>query len=59
MGVREIETYADPENLVILCKPCNSLKANRLDFSDPRTKNVLMRLLESFKHYYETQPKNR
>jgi hypothetical protein len=46
MGVPEIETYADPENLVILCKPCNSFKASRLDFSDPRTKRVLMRLLE-------------
>jgi hypothetical protein len=36
----------NPENLVILCKPCNSFKASRLDFSDPRTKRVLMRLLE-------------
>lgn len=46
MGVPEIETYADKENLQILCKMCNSFKANRLDFSDPRTKRVLSRLLE-------------
>jgi 5-methylcytosine-specific restriction endonuclease McrA len=46
MGVEERETYADSENLRILCKPCNSFKANRLDFADPRTKRVLMRALE-------------
>lgn len=46
MGVPEIETYADEENLRLMCKPCNGFKANRLDFSDPRTKQVLMRVLE-------------
>lgn len=46
MGVPEAETYADKENLRLLCKPCNSFKAGRLDFSDPRTKRVLMRVLE-------------
>lgn len=46
MGVSEMESYTDAENLQILCKICNGFKANRLDFSDPRTKSVLMRLLE-------------
>ena len=46
MGVSELETYDDEENLRILCKMCNGFKANRLDFSDPRTKRVLMRVLE-------------
>lgn len=47
MGIPEIETYADKENLQLLCKMCNGFKANRLDFSDPRTKRVLLRLLET------------
>lgn len=47
MGVPELETYADKENLRLLCKMCNGFKANRLDFSDPRTKRVLLRILET------------
>lgn len=32
-------------NFQFLCKPCNNLKANKLDKSNPKTKNVLLVLL--------------
>ncbi|MFA5937491.1 MAG: HNH endonuclease [Candidatus Paceibacterota bacterium] len=47
MGIPEYETYADKENLELLCKICNGFKANRFDWSNPRTKAVLLRLLEN------------
>lgn len=34
------------DNFTILCKPCNMFKSNRLDFSIPETKKILLRLLE-------------
>lgn len=46
MGVTEAETYTNSDNFQLLCKMCNGFKANRLDFSDPRTKKVLMYYLE-------------
>jgi hypothetical protein len=46
MGIPDYETYDDKENLQILCKMCNTFKGGRFDFSDPRTKQVLLRLLE-------------
>ena len=33
-------------NYQILCKMCNNFKGNRLDFSTPKTKEVLLKLLE-------------
>ncbi len=35
-----------PENFVIMCRPCNALKSGRLDFSNPKTKEILTKLLE-------------
>src|SRR3990167_10178540 len=35
-----------PDNYQILCKSCNHFKSGRLDFSTPKTKEVLLRLLD-------------
>lgn len=45
MGV-DVERAFMPENLMILCRPCNGIKSSRLDFSIPQTKAVLLSLLE-------------
>jgi 5-methylcytosine-specific restriction endonuclease McrA len=34
-----------PDNYRILCKPCNLFKGDRLDFSTPKTKEILLRLI--------------
>lgn len=41
----QIEIIED--NYQILCKMCNGFKTNRLDFSIPETKEVLLKLLKS------------
>lgn len=41
----DVERTFMPENLILLCRPCNSLKADMLDFSIPQTKMVLLDLL--------------
>jgi len=33
-------------NYRIMCKACNNFKANKLDFSDKRTKELLLKLLQ-------------
>lgn len=33
------------ENLRILCKTCNIFKGNQLDFSTPKTKEIMLKLL--------------
>lgn len=35
-----------PENFVLMCRPCNALKSGHLDFSNPKTKEILLNLLE-------------
>lgn len=45
MGVDTERTFI-PENLMLLCRPCNSIKSDRLDFSFPQTKRMLLKLLE-------------
>lgn len=47
MGVSEKEKYADYDNMEILCKVCNTFKGRRLDFSDPRTKEQLLKYLQN------------
>lgn len=44
-----IETDTDfiEDNYILLCKVCNTFKANKLDFSIPRTKVILIHLIES------------
>lgn len=34
------------DNLRMLCRLCNNFKSNKLDFSTPKTKEILIRLLE-------------
>ena len=42
----DIDTEVVEDNYQILCRPCNTFKANRLDFSTPKTKEVILKLLE-------------
>lgn len=35
-----------PDNLMLLCRPCNGIKSGHLDFSFPQTKTTLLKLLE-------------
>ncbi len=37
--------FYDEENLRILCRPCNVLKGNHLDFSTSKTKQLLIKYL--------------
>lgn len=43
----EPEYYFWEENLRVLCRLCNMFKANKLDFSTPKTKELLQKLLEN------------
>lgn len=42
----DFEQFYDEENLRLLCKPCNALKNNHLDFSTPKTKQIIRKYLE-------------
>ncbi len=42
----DIDTEFIEDNLRILCKTCNTFKGNRLDFSTPKTKEILLKILE-------------
>lgn len=44
MGVERTETY-DEENFAVLCRICNAIKSNRMDFGDKRTKPLLLKYL--------------
>lgn len=44
LGV-EVETEYDPENSQCLCRVCNQYKSHRLDFTNPKTKQVLLKYL--------------
>lgn len=44
-GLARIETYGDIENLQVLCRGCNTFKGNRLDFANPKTKELLLKYL--------------
>lgn|SRR3990167_360351 len=45
LGIEEERMFM-PENYRILCSPCNHFKADKLDFSDKRTKELLIKYLE-------------
>lgn len=47
-GLSEEEMFSDRSLLRILCRSCNSVKASHLDFTDKRTKELLLKLLERF-----------
>ena len=49
MGFSDEEMYAEEGLLRLLCRPCNVLKKNHLDFSDKRTVKLLEWLLMRFK----------
>lgn len=38
-------TFWDEENMTILCRRCNGFKGNRLDFSEKKTKKLLLKYL--------------
>jgi len=46
MGIERSETYRDFDNLQLMCKRCNGLKADRFDWADPRTKPLLLKYIE-------------
>lgn len=41
------DSYIIEGNYQILCLGCNHLKSNRLDFGNPKTKEILIKLLET------------
>ncbi len=41
----DVEREWMPENLELMCRPCNALKSGHLDFSNPKTKEMLVQLL--------------
>ena len=38
--------YGDYDNMEILCKRCNSFKGDRLDFTNPKTKEILLKYIK-------------
>ena len=42
----DIKRNYDPENLQVLCRRCNSFKANKLDFANPKTKSLLLKYID-------------
>jgi len=46
MGIEEDKKFM-PENYRVLCRICNSFKGNRLDYSEKRTKELLIKYLEA------------
>jgi hypothetical protein len=44
LGV-DVEHEVDLEDLEVLCRPCNYYKQNRLDFTNPKTKAILLKYL--------------
>lgn len=45
LGFDVLRAYL-PENYQVLCRPCNTLKANKLDFGNPKTKELMIKYLE-------------
>ena len=45
MGIDVLRFYA-PENYQVLCFPCNIFKGNQLDFSNPKTKELIIKYIE-------------
>jgi len=40
------DVFENEENFQFLCRPCNTLKASRLDIRNPKTKVLLLKLLD-------------
>ncbi len=43
-----LEEMYELEYLQVYCRPCNSLKANKIDVNLPETKTILLKLLDRF-----------
>ena len=43
-GIDTDRTFIE-ENLQVLCRPCNHYKSNRLDFAEPKTKELIIKML--------------
>ena len=44
MGI-DIERYWDDDNIQVYCRICNGQKSNQLDFTLPKTKELLLKYL--------------
>ncbi len=44
-----LEQITDEENFQILCRRCNRFKADKLDFSTPKTKDLLIKYVNMIK----------
>lgn len=44
MGI-DVERWWDEDNIQILCRMCNVQKGNQLDFTNPKTKELLLKYL--------------
>jgi len=45
----DIEHLVDDENFELMCRRCNAFKANKLDFSNPKTKRLLIKFVNLIK----------
>lgn len=45
-GIENHKTF-DEDNSQVLCRKCNMYKSSRLDFNNPKTKQYLLKLLET------------
>lgn len=44
LGV-DVAVEIDNDNTQLMCRPCNQYKANRLDFTNPKTKEILLKYI--------------
>lgn len=50
--------FFDKDDMRLLCRPCNQLKSNHLDFNDPRTEKLLLKYIELLR-YGNLNPDNK
>lgn len=52
-GLKEV-VYEDAENLWLVCRACNVLKAYRFDFHNPKTIPLIEKYIDLLKKTYQT-----